>query len=282
MMNLNKQSKQTIEPTQLEIQRLLLLIYEQTHYDFRNYSASMIHRRVLRRMKLEQCECISELMKQLIINQPLMNRLLSDLCIHVTEMFRNPEIFMLIRSRVIPVIRELPFIRIWIAGCSTGEEAYSLAVLLQEEGILEKCRIYATDIKKTVLQEARLGIIHASKYEQYSKNYLAANGRGSLKDYGDFVDGNLKLHDYLLDQITFAPHNLASDGPFHQFDMIFCRNVMIYFNQSLKDKVYELLFESLATGGYLTLGDKESIRFSKFAAHFRRMNSDERVYCKLF
>jgi chemotaxis protein methyltransferase CheR len=281
-MTLDKQSVSVIEPTHVEIQHLLGMIFEQTSYDFRDYSSAMIHRRITRRMRMDQYRDISELINRISTDRATMNRMISDFCIHVTEMFRNPEIYRLIRTSVIPELRALPFVRIWIAGCSTGEEAYSLAILLQEEGILDQCRIYATDIKKSVLQEARQGLIIANKYEQYAQNYIASDGRMALQDFGSFVDGNLKLHDSLMDKITFAPHNLATDGPFHQFDMIFCRNVMIYFNQNLKDNVHELLFQSLTPGGYLTLGDKESIRFSKYATHYKWLNDDERIYRKMF
>jgi chemotaxis protein methyltransferase CheR len=281
-VTLDKQTLIVIEPTEDEIQHLLDIINEQTSYDFRNYSSTMVKRRIIRRMRMDQYRDISVFIDHITTNHVIMNRLISDFCIHVTEMFRNPEIYRLIRSNVIPELTTLPFVRIWIAGCSTGEEAYSLAILLQEEGILDQCRIYATDIKISVLQEARRGIISSKKYEQYAQNYVASDGRTVLKDFGQFKDGNLNLHDSLLDKITFAPHNLAMDGPFHQFDMIFCRNVMIYFNQKLKDSVHELLFQSLKPGGYLTLGDKESIRFSKYAAHYKRMNEVERIYRKIF
>jgi chemotaxis protein methyltransferase CheR len=278
--NLILKKQDSIVLTWGEVDQILDEIFQRTPFDFRSYSSEMLQRRIVRRMKLDHYRDIPHLLADIRENSSSMNKLISDFCIHVTEMFRNPELFRFFRQGITPELSRLPFLRIWVAGCSTGEEAYSLAVLLQEEGILEQCRIYATDIRNSVLQEARRGKISQLKHELYAQNYCRSGGRTELINFGEIREGNLYLHPYLLDKITFSPHNLATDGSFHEFDVIFCRNVMIYFNQNLKNSVHGLLYRSLKPGGFLALGDKESVRFTEYASHYSRL--EEKIYRKVF
>jgi chemotaxis protein methyltransferase CheR len=210
-----------------------------------------------------------------------MERLLLDLSINVTAMYRDPSFYAAFRERVVPLLRTYPFARVWNAGCSTGEEVYSIAILLQEEGVYEKTRIYATAINDSVLERARAGIFPLDKMQEYTQNYIAAGGKRSFSEY--YVAGydGAAFSPSLIENVVFAQHNLVSDRSFNEFHVIICRNVMIYFDKPLQDRVHGLFYDSLATFGVLALGHKESIRFTPHEAAYEELHGEERLYRKV-
>jgi chemotaxis protein methyltransferase CheR len=210
-----------------------------------------------------------------------MERLLLDLSINVTAMFRDPTFYATFRKTVVPLLRTYPFTRIWCAGCSTGEEVYSLAIVLQEEGLYEKTRLYATDINERVLQTAREGVFPLDQMQQYTQNYLRSGGTRDFSAYYVAAYDNVRFARSLTENVVFAQHNLAMDRSFNEFNVIVCRNVMIYFDKPLQDHVHGLFYESLATFGMLALGHKESIGFTRFADRYEAIDSDERIYRKV-
>ena len=208
-------------------------------------------------------------------------RLLHDLSINVTSMFRDPSFYAAFRAEVVPLLRTYPFLRIWNAGCSTGEETFSLAILLMEAGVYDKTRIYATDINDRVLDMARRGRFPLERMRDYTANYLRAGGQEEFSRYY-MVDGDqASFSRELCSRVVFANHNLVSDGPFNEFNVIVCRNVMIYFGKALQDRVHNLFYESLETFGVLALGHKESIRFTPFEQRYEELSSKERLYRKI-
>jgi chemotaxis protein methyltransferase CheR len=208
-------------------------------------------------------------------------RLLGDLVIPVTEMFRDPEMFQAFRKEVVPLLRNLPYIRIWHAGCSTGEEVHSMAIILHEEGLLDKTRIYATDINENALQRAKDGVIPINNMKLYTKNYQASGGTRSFSDYYASDHGIVMLKPFLRNNIVFARHNLVTDQSFNEFHVIMCRNVMIYFNAQLRDQVHRLFYESLAQQGFLIVGGKESISFTPVAERYETWNDQQRIFRKI-
>ncbi|MGH2699857.1 MAG: CheR family methyltransferase [Actinomycetota bacterium] len=262
----------------LEIDLLLEGIYRQYGFDFREYARGSIKRRLWRRIYAESLESISGLQERVLHDQDTMNRLLEDLSINVTSMFRDPRFYLIVRKKVIPLLRTYPFIRIWNAGCSTGEETYSMAILLREEGLFDKTKIYATDINETVLDLARQGVFPLDKMRDYTENYLASGGKTAFSEYY-VADGNgARFDDSLTENIIFAQHNLASDRSFNEFQMIICRNVMIYFDRSLQERVHGLFYSSLGMFGVLALGRKESIKFTPHASAYEEIDSIEKLY----
>jgi chemotaxis protein methyltransferase CheR len=207
-----------------------------------------------------------------------MERLLIDLSISVTSMFRDPSFYAALRTKVLPLLRTYPFLRVWNAGCSTGEETYSLAILLHEEGLGERTRIYATDINDLVVQQARDGIFPLDRMREYTQQYIAAGGRASFSDYYAVYGEKVRFDPALAQSVVFAQHNLVSDGSFNEFNLIVCRNVMIYFDRVLQDKVHDLFFRSLARFGILALGHKESIRFTPHAEMYEELDGHEKIY----
>lgn len=264
----------------IEIHLLLEGIFRRYGYDFRNYSYASIRRRIWHRIHLEGLSNVSALLGRVMHHSEIFYSLLSDLVIPVTEMFRDPEIFNTFRTEIIPQLRELPFIRIWHAGCSTGEEVHSMAILLHEEGILDKTRIYATDISENALQRAKDGIIPIDRMKLYTKNYQAAGGMHAFSDYYASDHGIVILKPYLRRNIIFARHNLVTDRSFNEFHVILCRNVMIYFNSRLRGQVRKLLNDSLAKDGFLILGNKESISQTALEENFKTIDDKCRIFRK--
>jgi chemotaxis protein methyltransferase CheR len=211
-----------------------------------------------------------------------MERLLLDLSINVTSMFRDPSFFEAMREKVVPHLRTYPFIRVWNAGCSTGEETFSLAILLREEGLYERSRIYPTDINDKVLERARSGVFPLEKMRDYTENYIRAGGTESFSSYYTAEGDIARFDPELLQQVVFAQHNLVSDAPFNEFNLIVCRNVMIYFGKALQDRVHELFYDSLEPFGILALGHKESIKFSKHEDRYEALDAPEKLYRKMF
>jgi len=268
------------ELEKIETELLLEGIYKRYGYDFRNYSHPSLNRRIRHRIRLEGREDISSLLGSILHDPEAFRRLLSDLVIPVTELFRDPEMFRTFRQDVAPELRKLPYVRIWHAGCSTGEEVYSLAVLLHEEGLLDKSRIYATDINEDALQRARDGMIPIDRMKQYTENYQAAGGEREFSSYYDSDSGIVTLKPFLRDRIVFARHNLVTDSSFNEFHVVFCRNVMIYFNSQLTNQVHGLFYESLTPDGFLVLGGRESLSFTPMADRYETWNDTHRIYRK--
>ncbi|MDB5054434.1 MAG: methyltransferase, CheR family protein [Bacilli bacterium] len=261
-----------------DVELILTEIYSITGYNFKNYSAVIVMRRLQRRLISEGITNLSALLNKIKNNPNYAFQLIADFSINVTEMFRNPHFFRYFREHVISQLKEKDFIRIWAAGCSTGEEVYSLAILLHEEGIYHRCRIYATDMNESIILQAKSGSISIKKMQDYSNNYISAGGSEQLNQYFHFKDGTPYLRTDLMRNILFSHHNLVTDRSFNEFHVIFCRNVLIYFNHWLRNHVHSLLFDSLALNGYLALGDREAIRFTQYAPRYINLNPQEKIY----
>ncbi len=270
------------ENEDIEISLLLEGIHLKYGHDFRNYSYSHIKRRIARRMSEGGFNSISEMQYKVLYNKEFFNILLSDFSINVTEMFRDPMFYKAFRKNVVPVLRTYPFIRIWHAGCSTGEEAYSMAIMLKEEGLYERAQIYATDFNNTVLQNAKEGIYPIENIKEYTYNYQQAAGNASFSDYYTARYDSVIFDQSLKKKITFANHNLVTDGVFGEMHVIVCRNVLIYFNRELQNNVIELFSDSLCNGGFLCLGSKESIKFSSSNESFEDFIGSEKIYRKRY
>jgi chemotaxis protein methyltransferase CheR len=269
------------ELEKVEIELLLEGIFRQYGFDFRSYAFASIRRRLWKRIHAENLPSVSALQERVLHDPQVMERLLMDLSVNVTAMYRDPTFYTAFRTKVVPLLRTYPFIRIWHAGCSTGEEVYSMAILLQEEGLYQRSRIYATDINEVVLQQAREGIFPLEKMQEYTQNYLRAGGTRSFSEYYTAAyDGALFLPS-LREHVVFAQHNLVTDRSFSEFNVILCRNVMIYFDRSLQARVHELFYQSLPIYGILALGSKESLRLSPFEDYYEEIDAREKIYRKV-
>jgi chemotaxis protein methyltransferase CheR len=266
---------------ELELRLLLEAIYHHYGYDFREYARGSIKRRIWRRVEEEMLPNISALQERVLHDPACMERLLLDLSISVTSMFRDPTFYLALRTKVVPLLRTYPYLRIWNAGCSTGEETYSLAILLQEEGLGDRTRIYATDINDVVLQRAKEGMFPLDKMREYTQHYIQAGGRASFSDYYKVLGDRARFDRSLAEHVVFAQHNLVSDGSFNDFNLIICRNVMIYFDRTLQDKVHDLFYRSLVRSGILALGHKESIRFTPYASTYEELDPQEKIYRRI-
>ena len=261
-----------------EVKCLLEGIYKCYGHDFRNYAEASIRRRIVHHMQSEGFGSVCALMERVLRDRDSMERLLRGLTLHVTAMFRDPEFYSLFRRKVVPFLRTYPFTRLWVVGCSTGEEVYSLAIVMKEEGLYDKCRIYATDLSDSVLQRASEGVFPLSAMKSYTENYLKAGGNSEFSSYYTAKFENAIFRSALRENIVFAQHNLTSDGSFNEFNVIFCRNVMIYFNTTLQYQVCNLLHESLARFGILVLGSRESLRFTPHEASYDVIDEQWRTY----
>jgi len=270
-----------LETEQLELQLLLEGVYRQYGFDFREYAPASLKRRVWRRVDAEGVRTITGLLDRVLHDPLAMERLLLDLSINVTSMFRDPSFFAALRKQVVPLLRTYPFARIWVAGCSTGEEVYSLAILLHEEGLHERSRIYATDINEAVLERAREGVFPLEKMKEYTENYIRAGGTRSFSEYYLAKYEGALFERELTDNVVWAPHNLVQDRGFNTFNLILCRNVMIYFDRTLQNRVHQLFYDSLERLGVLALGHKESIRFTGFEERYEELNGQEKLYRKV-
>lgn len=269
-----------MDKKKLEVKLLLEALYSLSGFDFRKYNLQSIIRRVEHRMRINNIPTISRLTESIIYDNELLKILLNDFSINVTEMFRDPSFFRAFREQVVPQLQKLEKIRIWHAGCATGEEVYSMAILLQEEGLLEKTMMYATDMNERVLKKAQQGALPLQKMQAYTKNYILAGGTEGLSQYYKTDDSFAVFHSYLRENIVFAQHNLVTDQSFQEFDVIICRNVLIYFTQELQHDVHHLFYDSLAQQGFLGLGDKETLHFTPLAHKYRTVNAAERIYQK--
>jgi chemotaxis protein methyltransferase CheR len=264
----------------IEIKLLLEAIFLRYGYDFRNYSKAHIKRRILHRLNVSHIKTVSELQFKILRDRDIFRELLDDLSINVTEMYRDPEFYKSLRTTVIPKLKTYAYFKIWHAGCSTGEEVYSLAILLKEEGLLERCQIYATDFNNKVLEIAREGIFKKSDIEQYNQNYRLSGGMYSLSDYYQSMYGSVKFQKELTEKIVFADHNLVTDSVFADVNLILCRNVMIYFEKNLQNQVLKLFCESLVPSGILCLGSKETIKYTQYENYFEVLDENQRIYKK--
>jgi chemotaxis protein methyltransferase CheR len=244
----------------LEVDLLLEAIYRRYGFDFRGYAPASLRRRVRAAVAAERLTTVSGLLEKVFHDPSCLERVLLRLSVNVSSMFRDPRFFLAFRRHAIPLLRTYPFVRIWQAGCSTGEEVYSLAILLQEEGLYDRCRIYATDMNEVVLRKARDGIFPLDVMQKYTANYLASGGTQAFSDYYTAAYDRVMLRPSLRDQVVFSQHNLVSDGVFNEFNVILCRNVMIYFTRSLQERVHDLFSRSFARFGLLGIGSHESLR----------------------
>jgi len=268
----------TSELERLEMELLLLAIYRHHGFDFRSYAPASLHRRIRRHLEAARLTTISGLTELILHDPSALQRLLHDLSVNVTAMFRDPSFFLEFRTSVVPLLRTYPTVRIWHAGCSTGEEVYAMSILLEEEGLSERCRIYATDMDSTVLDHARQGIFPLSRMKEYTSNYFAGGGKRSLSDYFTAKYDGALFAPRLAKNVLFTQHNLAMDRSFSEFNVIVCRNVLIYFDPTLKDHTLGLFSESLGTLGVLCLGRKESLRFTAFEEEFSVLSARERIF----
>lgn len=262
----------------LEIELLLEAIQRAYGYDFRGYALASLRRRLWHRVYGEGLATISGLQERILHEPACMDRLLRDLSINVTEMFRDPSFHQALRTHVFPLLRTYPFIRVWNAGCSTGEEIYSVAIALHEEGLLQRTRIYATDIDEAALERARSGAFPLERMQLYTENYQRSGGKAAFSAYYN-IDGKVARFDPALAAGTvFAQHNLVTDGSFNEFQLIVCRNVLIYFGAELQEKVLGLFGASMTRLGILALGRKESLRRSRHSDEYEPLVEDEKIF----
>jgi len=270
------------ETTDVEISTLLEAVYQKCGYDFSQYSRAHIKRRIMSRMAMSGVADISQ-MKELILNdETFTHNFLQSLSITVTEMFRDPGFYNSLRKNVVPLLKSYPFIKIWHAGCCTGEEAYSMAILLQEECLYDRTTIYATDFNQHSLNRAKEGIFSHKLIKEYTANYQLSGGIESFSNYYTSDDENVILNESLKKNIVWAHHNLVTDSVFAEVHLILCRNVLIYFDRSLQNKVQRLFHSSLMDGCFLCLGSKESLRFSDFDTEYTELDRKHRIFKKKY
>ena len=277
-MNPNK--LENLDNIDIEIPLLLEAIFQKYGYDFRNYSKAHIKRRLMHRMAIGKFESISLIQDKILRDKQFFVELLADLSINVTEMFRDPDFYSSFRENIIPNLRTYPFIKIWHAGCATGEEVYSLAIMLKEEELLDRCQIYATDFNRKVLEVAKQGIYPTQDLDRFERNYIKSGGKGKLYDHYTTKYGSVKFDQNLSKKVVFADHNLVTDDVFAEVNLILCRNVLIYFNRDLQAKVVNLFHKSLSSSGFLCLGTKESLRFTSQERNFTEIDVAQRIFKK--
>ena len=254
-----------------EVDILLNDLLETYGYDFTDYARASLKRRINRLFTLDKFPSFAEFRYHLRTQTDYLKRFVEEITVNVTEMFRDPLFYNALRTEVLPSLGTYPFIRIWIAGCSTGEEVYSVAILLEEAGLLHKTLLYATDLNPDVLQKASKGFFPLSQMKQYSENYILSGGKKEFSSYYSANYSLAKFNQRLTSQMIFSMHNLVSDGSFNEFQLILCRNVLIYFDKDLQNRVFNLFAESLQPLGFLALGSKETIRFSSIMTKFRQV-----------
>jgi chemotaxis protein methyltransferase CheR len=265
---------------QIEISLLLEAIFQRYGYDFRDYARASVERRLAQFLQESGCHSLGEVTSRVLREPAFFHHLLPYFSVCVTSLFRDPFIYEALRDKVAPVLRTWPYFKVWHAGCATGEEVYSMAILLREEGLLERAMLYGTDINQAALETGKAGVYSLDILRKGSQNYLKAGGKGSLADYYRAAYDAGVMNASLGTRITFARHNLAMDKSFGEMQLIVCRNVLIYFNQDLQDLVLKLFLESLDHGGFLCLGDKETLAFSAVADDFLPVDERARIYKK--
>jgi chemotaxis protein methyltransferase CheR len=276
-----RSNERDVAREEIEIDLLVAGIYRLYGFDFRQYARSSLRRRIRTAVETEKTGTISALQERLLHDPECFDRVLPRLSVNVSAMFRDPAFFLAFRNHVVPLLRTYPFVRIWQAGCSTGEEAYSVAILLEEEGLYDRCRIYATDINGTVLRTAKAGIYPLEAMQKYTVNYLQAGGKRSFSQYYTASYDHVLFHPALQRNILFTEHNLATDGTFNEFNVILCRNVMIYFNKDLQARVHQLFYDSLVPFGVLGIGSHETLRLTTHEHRYESVADGERLYRRL-
>lgn len=272
--------EQGIEVNDVELESLLFGIHQKYGYDFTSYSRASLKRRMNRMLSIEKFPSFAEMQFRLLEDPPSFRRFVEEITVNVTEMFRDPDFFLFVRKTIIPMLTPNPFIRIWVAGCSTGEEAYSMAILFNEADLLHKTLIYATDINPKVLKMAESGIFPASLMKQYSENYLSSGGDQDFSKYYVSQYEKAIFKESLRKKIVFSSHNLVSDRSFNLFQFISCRNVLIYFQTNLQDRVFNLFDDSLENNGFLALGSKETLRYSTICDRYKEMGPKVKTWRK--
>jgi chemotaxis protein methyltransferase CheR len=267
--------------TDADVDTLLNDLLEVHGYDFTEYSRASIKRRINRLFVLDRFPSVAEFRYRLLSDQDYLRRIVEEITVNVTEMFRDPQFYRTLRDEVLPVLATHPFIRIWHAGCSTGEEVYSMAIMLQEANLLHKALLYATDINPLVVEKLRKGIFPLKHMKQYSENYILSGGTKDFSDYYTAKYDLAKFDENLSRRMISSTHNLVSDRSFNEFQLIMCRNVMIYFDKELQDKTLILFDESLEKLGFLALGTKENLKFSVIAKKYLQLDNKEKIWRKV-
>jgi chemotaxis protein methyltransferase CheR len=264
-----------------ELNVLTATLFELYGYDFTNYAKSSLKRRVNRLMIIDRIPSFAELLFRVRNDADYLPHLVEEITVNVTEMFRDPLTFKFIRENVLPILATHPFIRVWHAGCATGEEVYTMAIILEEANLLHKSLLYATDLNASVIENIRKGIFPMSAMKQYSENYNLSGGKRDFSDYYTAKYDWAKFNENLSSKMIVATHNLVSDRSFNEFQLIFCRNVLIYFDKNLQEKALELFDDSLEKLGFLVLGSKENIRFSGISNKYVQLDSKEKIWRKM-
>ncbi len=264
----------------IELRLLMEAIYARYQHDFRHYSMASLKRRLGQAIAHFGVRTLSGLQERVLREPEVFRDLLPYLTVQVSEMFRDPAFFRTLRAQLIPTLQTYPSVKVWVAGCSTGEEVYSLAIVFREEGLLDKTLIYATDINATALEAAELGIYPQDRIAGFSKAYHAAGGKGSLSDYYTLAYGSAKFDKTLAREVLFSDHSLATDNVFSEVQLVTCRNVLIYFDPELQDRAVGLFKDSLTRKGFLGLGAKETLRFTTHAGAFTELVRGQRIYQK--
>ncbi len=264
----------------IEIDLVVEAMYKRYGYDFRNYARSSLKRRIQHRVKVSGLPYIADMLPKILHDNEFSNQFLKDMSVTVTDMFRDPSFFLNLRKKVMPVLKTYPFIKLWHAGCATGEEVYSMAILLKEEGLYDKAQIYATDYNNHSLEIARKGIYSIDKIKKYTDNYFKAGGSATLNDYYHAKYDSVILDSNLRENIIFSDHNLVTDSVFGEMNLVICRNVLIYFDLDLKERVLDMFLNSLCHRGFLCLGSKEGLVGTKFVDLFETINRKERIFRK--
>lgn len=266
------------ELTTMELEEILTLVRLVYGYDFTNYAQASLKRRILRSMGLVNIQTAFALRFQLANDAAFFTWFLQSIMVNVTEMFRDPSFYTNLREKVLPLLASYPIIKIWHAGCSTGEEVYSMAILLKEANLLERCRIYATDLNPANLEKARQGRIPLQYMNEYTANYRQAGGLHNFSTYYTIDNDQAVMEKSLRDSILFAQHNLVTDRVFNEFQLVCCRNVLIYFNRDLQNHVIRLFHDSLASLGFLAIGTKESLLFADVRNQFEPVNAESKIF----
>jgi chemotaxis protein methyltransferase CheR len=271
-----------VQATDFDIELRLLVdaIYLRYHYDFRGYAAASLKRRLATAMARFGCATLSQLQDKVLHEPTVFPALLDYLTVQVSEMFRDPQYFRALRERVVPLLRTYPLLKIWVAGCSTGEEVYSVAILLREEGLLERSLIYATDINSHALQKAETGVYELDRIAGFTENHRQSGARSSLSDYYTAAYDRAVFDKSLKKHMVFSDHSLATDSVFAEMQLVSCRNVLIYFDRALQDRAVGLFREALCRKGFLGIGSKETLRFSSHADAFDEVSREDRIFRK--
>lgn len=281
---MNKKSAHPAAPSaepdfeDIEVPLLVEAIYRRWGYDFRDYAPASLKRRVRRIVEAEKLLSVSALQERVLRDPACMQRFLEQATVSVTAMFRDPAFYRAFRAVAAPLLQQRRTLRIWHAGCAGGEEVYSMAILLHEEGLLDRTRIYATDISQTALNAAHEGIYPLEKMKEYTQNYQAGGGKAAFSEYFQAGHGHVVMRADLSQNIVWAQHNLVTDASFNEFDLILCRNVLIYFNARLQERVHRLLYDSLTPDGLLVLGRQESLQLTPHESCYQALDSREKIY----